>query len=144
MNNVLNNINDMQQEAQNQIPCGARRWHPVQYGDKNRYAFWSQKVKGEGDATLLETAEGFQKFIVLRATGQKDALVSIGFVSANYHKTMILDTGEPVGDNGFTFSMGMDKSDCDFFVTSKESQIGLELVGYRNADDPELLKIPTY
>ncbi len=134
----------MQQESQNVAKQAAKRWHPVVYGDKNRYAFWSEKILGKGDIDLSETAEGFKKFIVLKVLGKTGTVISIGFVSGEYHKTMIMDTDAAITDIGFVFSMGMDRSDCEFFVASNDGEVKLELGGYKNNDDPELQKIPMF
>jgi hypothetical protein len=120
------------------------RWHPTAYGDTIRYKYWSEIVHGEGDTGLSDSAHGFRKFVVLRILSKEGSAVSIGFMSKTYRKTMVLDIREQVPENGFMYCLGMDKDDCDFFAASDDSAVRVELIGYRDVDDHELLEIPIY
>lgn len=102
-----------------------QHWRKIKYGNTTEFEFWSEKVKGKGDESLLPGTpfESWRKIVILKPLGKPESTFSMGF-SSIFGKTEISDATRKVKDGPFGMRMGPE--DCEFFVASDDDSIGLD------------------
>ena len=116
-------------------------WRRVKYGN-NRFKFWSCKITGKGDKTLLKDSlfpRDWKKVIVFRPTGDPETTFSMGSSIAGITKVKVSDIVRMIKKG--PFGMRLRPYDCEFFVASNVGKVGLEFVKYADIADetePEL------
>lgn len=120
-----------------------QRWKKVNYGNKKKFKFWSHKIKGEGDKALTKDSplRDWKKIIVLRSIGDPETTFSMGFSTVS-GDTKVSNVLRKIKKGSFGMRLGPE--DCNFFIASNESKVGLELVEYTDITDESKLELPLY
>jgi len=105
-----------------------QHWRDVKFGDEREFRFWSS-VTGKGDEALLPGSPlgNWRKIIVLKPMGDLETVFSIGFSSIS-GDTKVSDATRRIKEGPFGMRMGPE--DCDFFISSNDGKIELEIVQY--------------
>lgn len=106
----------------------------VEYGSKDEFRFWSEKVKGEGDKDLeaKRPLEKWRKVIILKPKGSPDTIFSMGFSSV-FGDTIVSNLVRRIEEGPFGMRMGSE--DCEFFIVSNQGKVELRFSRYADINE---------